>query len=164
MRNKDKIDSQLVGAAGEHLVVSRLLYRGMLASLAPRGVRKSDVLVNHPDGKSSSLIQVKTTQKGKDEWILKPADAENQEKDMFYCFVNMETAPESVYVLPAQIVSRVLREADKAWMSKPRRDGKKKAEHKMRMLKNNFSVEVKNAPHGWMNKYLEAWHLITKKN
>ncbi len=164
MRNKDKIDSQLVGAAGEHFVVSRLLYQGMLASLAPRGVRKSDVLVNHPDGKGSSLIQVKTTQKGKDEWIMKPADADNQEKDMFYCFVNLESTPESVYVLPAQIVSRVLIAADRAWMSKPRRDGKRKAEHKMWTLKNNFSVEVKNAPHGWMNKYREAWDLITKRS
>jgi len=159
----EKIDSQLVGAAGEHLVVSRLLYQGMLASLAPRGVRKSDVLVNHPDGKDSSLIQVKTTQKGKDEWIMKPVDAENQDEDMFYCFVNLETTLGNVYVIPARIVSKVLKEADRAWMSKPCRDGKKKAEHKMRMLKNNFSVEVKNAPHGWMDKYHEAWHLITKK-
>jgi hypothetical protein len=159
-----KIDSQLIGASGEHLVVSRLLYRGILASLAPRGVRKSDVLVNHNDGKGSSLIQVKTTQKGKLEWIMKPADAENRERDLFYCFVHMESSPERVYVIPARKVSQVLRDADAVWMSAPRRDGKKKAEHKMRMLKNNFAMKVKSAPHGWMDEYLEAWHLIIKKN
>jgi len=34
-------DKQLVGAAGEHLVLSRLLTRGYLVAQAPRGVRKA---------------------------------------------------------------------------------------------------------------------------
>jgi hypothetical protein len=38
-------DKQLVGAAGEHLVLSRLLNLGYLAAPAPRGTRKVDVLV-----------------------------------------------------------------------------------------------------------------------
>ena len=38
-------DKSLVGAAGEHLVLSRLLARGLLASQAPRGTRKADILV-----------------------------------------------------------------------------------------------------------------------
>ena len=43
-------DKQLVGAAGEHLVLSRLLAKGILASQAPRGARKADILVNPLDG------------------------------------------------------------------------------------------------------------------
>ena len=45
-----KNDTQLTGAAGEHLVLSRLLSRGYLAAQAPRGTRKADVLVNFLEG------------------------------------------------------------------------------------------------------------------
>ena len=54
-------DKQLIGAAGEHLVLSRLLTRGLLASQAPRGTRKADILVNPLDGGRPVLIQVKST-------------------------------------------------------------------------------------------------------
>ena len=55
-----KRDKQLVGAAGEHLVLSRLLNLGYLAAQAPPGAAKVDILVNHLDGKPPRLIQVKT--------------------------------------------------------------------------------------------------------
>ena len=55
-----KRDTQLVGAAGEHLVLSRLLNRQYLAAQAPPGAAKVDILVNHLDGKPPRLIQVKT--------------------------------------------------------------------------------------------------------
>ena len=42
-----KKDKQLVGAAGEHLVLSRLLSRGLLASPAPRGTRKASRPIGH---------------------------------------------------------------------------------------------------------------------
>jgi hypothetical protein len=54
------LDKALIGAAGEHLVLSRLLARGLLASQAPRGTRKADILVNPLDGGQPRLIQVKT--------------------------------------------------------------------------------------------------------
>ena len=55
-----KSDKQLIGAAGEHLVLSRLLAQGLLASQAPRGVRTADILVNPLDDGKPLLIQVKT--------------------------------------------------------------------------------------------------------
>ena len=55
-----KWDTQLVGAAGEYLVLSRLLNRQYLAAQAPPGAAKVDILVNHLDGKPPRLIQVKT--------------------------------------------------------------------------------------------------------
>ncbi len=59
-----KIDSALVGAAGEHLVLSRLLSRGFLASPAPRGTRKADILVNFLYGGEPFLVQVKAHSRG----------------------------------------------------------------------------------------------------
>lgn len=61
-----KNDSGLTGAAGEHLVLSRLLSRGFLAAQAPRGTRKADILVNFLDGGRPCLIQVKARQYGSD--------------------------------------------------------------------------------------------------
>ena len=51
-------DKNLIGASGEHLVLSRLLEQGILASQAPRGTRKADILVNPLDGGHPKLIQV----------------------------------------------------------------------------------------------------------
>lgn len=61
-----KIDTSLTGAAGEHLVLSRLLSKGFLAAQAPRGARKVDILVNFIDGGEPFLIQVKARQRGGD--------------------------------------------------------------------------------------------------
>ena len=55
-----KRDKNLVGAAGEHLVLSRLLNLGYLAAQAPRGTRKADILVNYYEDIPPCLIQVKT--------------------------------------------------------------------------------------------------------
>lgn len=61
-----KIETSLTGAAGEHLVLSRLLSRGVLAAQAPRAARKADILVNFLEGGSPTLIQVKARQSGSD--------------------------------------------------------------------------------------------------
>jgi len=60
----EKIQSQLVGAAGEHLVLSRLLKQGILAAQAPQGTRKADIIVHPLDGGTPWLIQVKSRLKG----------------------------------------------------------------------------------------------------
>jgi len=54
---KKNLDTSLTGAAGELLVLSRLLSRGILAAQAPRGARKADILVNHLDDKPPSSQQ-----------------------------------------------------------------------------------------------------------
>jgi hypothetical protein len=43
-------DKSLVGAAGEHLVLARLLSRDLLASQAPRGTRKDLLWASRWDG------------------------------------------------------------------------------------------------------------------
>jgi hypothetical protein len=152
------IEKNLVGAAGEHLVLSRLLRRGLLAAQSPRGARKADIIVHPVDGGTPWLIQVKTKLKSsKSEWIMKPEHASTADPDLMYCFVDMYSLPEKIYVVPSKVIAKVLTEADKVWMSKPRKDGKEKAEHKLRILKNEFYMDIKSAPDGWMDKYLENW-------
>ncbi|HEY6290400.1 MAG TPA: hypothetical protein VI455_02415 [Terriglobia bacterium] len=52
--------STLLGAAGEHHVMTGLLRRGYSAALAPQGVPNADIVVTDIDGTRLCTIQVKT--------------------------------------------------------------------------------------------------------
>jgi len=143
-----KVDTQLVGAAGEHLVLSRLLSRGMLAAQAPRGVRKADILVNHLDGKAPCLIQVKAKHE------------EITDKDLFYCFVDLSEEHPVVYVVPAEVVATVVRESHSVWLQTPGKNGQQHSDSEMRQIKLNPGQSLHSAPDGWMEQYLEAWSLL----
>lgn len=156
-------DKNLVGAAGEHLVLSRLLSKGVLAAQAPRGARKADVLVNHLDGKPPCLIQVKTCSGtyGSSSWHMGEKHEVIDDKDLFYCFVAIEGAEASVYVVPAAKVAKVVKDSHATWLNTPGAKGQKHNDSKMRFVKNAYKLKIKSAPDGWMDKYLEAWDLIT---
>jgi hypothetical protein len=158
-----KRDKNLTGAAGEHLVLSRLLVRGILASQAPRGTRKADILVNPLDGRKPRLIQVKTTsaEKGALGWKMKDEHMTDTSSDLLYCFVDFRSSPERVFVIPAKKVAEVLVAVDKAWMKKPKKDGTKRDKNMWRMIKPQFIVKTELTPPGWMDKYLEKWDLFT---
>ena len=154
-----KVQNQLVGAAGEHLVLSRLLARGILAAQAPQGTRKADIIVHPLDGGTPWLIQVKSRLKGPKDggWKLDDKHMTETSSDLMYCFVDLQSIPEKVYLIPSKKVAQVLVEADKEWMRKPKRDGSKRDKNMWRMIKPTFILELKSAPKGWMEKYLENW-------
>lgn len=157
-----KSDTQLVGAAGEHLVLSRLLSRGMLAAQAPRGTRKADILVNHLDGKLPCLIQVKTRSgKGSDiSWHMKSKHEEIVEDDLFYCFVDLGPEHPNVYVVPSAKVAEVIKESHSTWLATPGKSGNKHNDTDMRRVATNYKMDLKSAPPNWMDYYLENWDLI----
>ena len=164
MSEKIKSDTQLVGAAGEHLVLSRLLARGVLAAQAPQGSRKVDILVNHLDEKASCLIQVKTRSgKGAADggWRMDVKHEDIKDRDMFYCFVDLTELNPIVFVVPAVQVAKVVTEAHAKWLSTPGKKGQSHNETKMRLIKNSYGMDLKSAPDGWMEKYLENWELIS---
>jgi len=156
-------DSQLVGAAGEHLVLSRLLTRGILAAQAPRGTRKADILVNHLDGKAPCLIQVKIRSgKGSDGgWHLKAKHEDIKDPDMFYCFADLTDAHPIVYVVPALKVAEVVTESYAKWLNTPGQKGQPHNETDMRRIRNNYGEDLRSAPDGWLNEYLEKSELIS---
>ena len=84
--SKVKLQSSVIGAAGEHLVLSELLKRGYVAGLAPFNVKDYDIVVLNKDGTNSFPIQVKTTASNKRGWIMQKKH-EKPVKDLIYCFV-----------------------------------------------------------------------------
>ena len=159
MINKDK---QLIGAAGEHLVLSRLLARDLLASQAPRGTRKADILVNPLDGGRPLLIQVKTRtgKPGLLSWAMTGKSELISEKDLFYCFVNLDLINPSVYVIPSKLVAKVIKDTHEEWLSTPGKNGQAHNDNDMRRLMNDYGKNFKSVKAGWMEKYLEAWELL----
>ena len=157
--NKDKA---LIGAAGEHLVLSRLLARGLLASQAPRGTRKADILVNPLDARQPVLIQVKSTSgtRSRVGWHMNAKHETIKDLDLFYCFVNLAESGPHVFVIPAAIVAEVITAGHSKWLSTPGTKGQKHNDTAMRWISNDPKLENKYAPKGWMDKYFEAWDLL----
>jgi Holliday junction resolvase-like predicted endonuclease len=62
---KEKLESTLVGVAGEYLVAGELTLRGFIASITLRNSRGIDIIASNSDGSSSVSIQVKTNSYGK---------------------------------------------------------------------------------------------------
>jgi hypothetical protein len=155
-------DKNLIGAAGEHLVLSRLLEQGVLASQAPRGTRKADILVNPLDGGRPTLIQVKSTvEKGtRLKWHMKEKHEAIVEKDLYYCFVALSKENSSIYVIPANTVAKVVKAAYQAWLSKPGAKGQAHNESEMRWISTSYPFDVPGIKDGWMEKYLENWDLL----
>ena len=155
-------DKSLVGAAGEHVVLSRLLARDLLASQAPRGTRKADVLLNPLDGGKPRLIQVKTrtADGGSLGWHMGLKHESISEKDLFYAFVNLELNNSQVWVIPSKVVAKVVTDSHAEWLRTPGKNGQKHNETDMRRIKNDYGPAFKTIKPGWMDKYLEAWDIL----
>ena len=152
-------DTSLIGAAGEHLVLSRLLSRGILAAPAPRGARKADILVNHLDSSNSFLIQVKTRSgKGSEiGWHMNKKHETLTDKDLFYCFVDMGTTSQDIFVIPASVIAKVTRDSYQAWLKAPGKNDRPHQETDLRRITMEYKVKVRSAPSGWMDEYKERW-------
>lgn len=154
-----KTDSNLVGAAGEHLVLSRLLSKGFLAAQAPRGTRRVDVLVNFLNGSEPCLIQVKSRSIGNDGgWHMSAKHEEMTEPDLFYCFVDLQPEHPIVFVIPSAVVAAVLKKDNEIWMQTPGRHGQSHNETSFRRLR----PKCLGQDPAWMDEYLEKWELIQR--
>ena len=157
-----KKDKSLVGAAGEHLVLSRLLARGVLASQAPRGTEKVDILINPHNGGTPRLVQVKarTGVNANAGWTMNVKHEEIVDKNLFYAFVGLGEPESDVYIIPAKVVAKAVAESHAKWLKTPGAKGQQRNDTDMRRIRNRYGTGLKFAPDGWMDKYLEKWDLL----
>jgi hypothetical protein len=152
-----KTDTTMTGAAGEHLVLSRLLQRGILAAPAPRGTSKVDVLVNFMDGRQPVLLQVKARQFGSDGgWHMSEKHEQISSPSIFYCFVNFEPTSPTVHVIPSSVVAEALRVDHQVWLETPGKLGQAHQPTKLRRLR----PKMRGQDGDWMQTYLENWDLL----
>jgi len=140
-------------------VLARLLSRGHLASLAPRGVRKVDIIVNHIDESNPKLIQVKTTMHSPSSgWPLSAKHEKIIDRDLFYCFVSFSKPMGEVFVIPALEVGSSIALDHEVWLSQPGKDGKPHSVHnEFRQLRTTMNGKAAN----WLDDYLENWDLLS---
>jgi len=138
----------LLGEAGEHLVLSRLLRRGHVASQAPRTWTADDILIH-----GGQSVQVKTTDKGKrPEWLVGSSIEVSPLR--FFALVDYRDpfAP-VVYVVPSQSLEDAVAEADRRYYEQ-RPQSKPFAG---RTISDGWNHDVPEFPAGWLQPYREAW-------
>jgi len=161
--------TSLLGAAGEHYIVSELLRRGHIAALAPQGVPNTDIVVTDLTGHRLCTIQVKSRRdKGRDGgWHMGPKHEELVSKNLFYCFVDFGrsvTDRPSVFIVPSAVVAEVIKASHKAWLATPGARGQKRKDSSVRRLLPDYSPAYKPNPTpypaGWLDVYRDAWDLL----
>jgi hypothetical protein len=120
--------TSLLGAAGEHYVMSELLRRGYIAALAPQGVPNADIVVCNVEGTQLASIQVKTRRDrgGDGGWHMKAKHEDVRSDMLFYSFVDFGAdvgTPAVVYVIPSPRVAEVLAVSHRKWLATPGRNG-----------------------------------------
>lgn len=154
--------STLIGAAGEHYVMSQLLRRGYIAALAPAGVPNCDIVVTDDIGDRLCAVQVKTRSGlGSDGgWHMRRKHETLTSPSLFYCFVDFgnEIGEPVTWVLPAAVVASALSDCHKVWLATPGKNGRAHQDNDMRRLLPGYDhLKVEAYRSGWMWRYREAW-------
>lgn len=166
--------TSLLGAAGEHYVMSELLRRGFIAALAPQGVPELDIVVADREGGKLCGIQVKTRSgKGGDGgWHMRPAHGSLRDNAIFYCFVDFgfsDTERPAAYIVPSGIVADAISKSHDVWLSNPGKGGRQRKDSAVRRFLPDYAYAygpLENPyPIGWLERYREAWGLLrTERN
>ena len=181
--------NQIIGASGEHLVLSNLLRLNFIAGLAPYNTERYDLLTLNEDGEASKSIQVKTAlslkkidDKSKLRWILNKKNEVSVE-NLIFCFVyiSMDSDISKIYVIDSKKVSEVLKMSHQIYLKLPGINNQKHNDSNMRSLAadifedctNQFNKEkihkylsnceinfLKDHSSGWMDNYLNNWDIL----
>jgi hypothetical protein len=79
---------------------------------------------------------------------------------LFYCFVDLSIENPRIYVIPSNLVAKVVKDEHETWLKTPGKNNQRHNENDMRRIRNDYNLEIKSAPSGWMDEYLENWDLI----
>ncbi len=159
----------LLGAAGEHYVLSQLLRRGYIAALAPQGVPNADIIITDLVGQRLCAIQVKTRRDiGVDKgWHMKQKHERLVSNWLFYCFVDLGSDfldRTTTYVVPSDVVATALSDSHRKWLETPGMHGQPHKDGVMRRFLPDYSKifgpEDTLYRAGWIDKYRESWHLL----
>ncbi len=158
--------SSLLGAAGEHFIMSALLRRGFIAALAPVGVPMCDIVVTDDIGERLCAIQVKTRRAiGTDGgWHMRDKHETIVSPTLFYAFVDFGIdafATPHVYLVPSATVAEVVRSSHQVWLARPGKGGKPHRDGPTRRFLPSYNhLEMTQYPAGWLEKYRDAWETL----
>ncbi len=164
--------SKLIGAAGEHFVMSALLRQGYIAALAPEGAPNIDILLSDLNGTKLLGLQVKSRSgKGSDGgWHMRPKHESIVDDRLLYCFVDFADAGDAldhipdVFIIPSAVVAEAIRSTHATWLRNPGKNGHVRKQNSVRRLIPDYSricaPETTPYVRGWMDKCKSGWSLI----
>lgn len=158
--------STLLGAAGEHYVMSQLLRRGFIAALAPVGVPNADIMVSDQIGKLLRAIQVKTRRDiGSDGgWHMKKKHEDIVSPSLYYCFLDFGKSLSDIpktWIIPSVVVADVLKCSHESWLNTPGKKGQQRKDGNMRRLLPDYSKNgLQKYSKGWLDQYSEKWSIL----
>lgn len=160
----------LLGAAGEHYVMSLLLRQGLIAALAPVGVPNCDIVVTDEIGDRLCAIQVKTRREkgGNGGWHMKKKHESIKSPTLFYAFVDFGktlTEPPSCFVVPSDVVADVIARSHEAWLNAPGARGQERNDSDFRRFLPDYERNglLPGYGHGWLERYREAWRTLAER-
>lgn len=149
-KKRKKLESTLVGVAGEYYVAAELSRRGYIASITLRNSRGIDIIVSSSDALSTVSIQVKTSSGKKPKWMLNKKSETYKSDKHFYVFVLLNDLKDrpNFHIVQSKVVSDYIYRSHRAWLAKPKKDGSAKKDTPMRSFLDKE------------NKYKESWNLL----
>lgn len=160
--------STLLGAAGEHYVMSVLLRHDYIAALAPVGVPNCDIVVTDEIGDKLCAIQVKTrVDKGSDGgWHMSRKHESIASPGLFYAFLDFGrtlTEQPSCFIVPSAIVAQTVARSHQTWLSQPGKRGQERKDGELRRFMPDYTkvgLDIGCGP-GWLEPYRDAWERLT---
>lgn len=149
-RLNNKISSGKIGIAGEYFVAGELTKMGYVASITLRNTKGVDILVSNETGSKTRAIQVKSSMKKSNKWILNKKAEVEFNSNLFYVFVNIKEEKQrpDYFIVPSKVVAEYVKKNHQDWLTGKSKNGKQRKDSDIR----NF--EDSN------NKYLERWDLL----
>lgn len=161
---RETVNSTILGAAAEHFVMCQLLRQDMIAALAPAGVPNADIIVSDRVGSKLAAIQVKGRRDlGQGGWPMKAKHEGLDERGLIYCFVDFGKTlfdRPQCWIVPSAVVADVLTRSHRTWLARPGRAGQAHKENDLRRFTRAYGPDDIGKPHGWLDEFYEAWHLI----
>ena len=148
---KAKLETNLVGVAGEYLVTRELSLRRYIASISLRNSRGINMIASTGDATKSINIQVKTNNSDTNNWILSKKSEGFFYENHFYILVSLNNLNEraNFYIVPSKVVADYIRITHATWLKGNKHNGGARKDSNMRKFVDKD------------NKYLEAWNLLS---
>ena len=149
-QENEKISNILAGISGEYFVAAELSRRGFITTLTLKNTKGVDILASDEDAKKTVAIQVKTTTKNKNEWMLSEKSENFVSDNHFYILVRLNEFGQSpsYHIVPSNEVAEDIKASHQKWLATPAKDGSVHKSTSMRIFKD---LE---------NKYKDRWDLL----
>lgn len=146
----EKLSNILSGISGEYFVAAELSRRGFITTLTLKNTKGVDILASDEEAIKTIAIQVKTTNKSKNEWVLSEKSESFVSSNHFYVFVRLNKFGESptYHIVPSGELAEDIKSSHQIWLDTPAKDGKPHNASSMRIFKD---IE---------NKYKDRWDLL----